>query len=147
MVVIDSGAAVSVVQSHNSHYLNKILPSTSCVAIAADGNILILSGQGDLDSLSNDLISDDIWHNCISVPQLCDLGYEVKLSKERVELCVGCDSVTGPREGGLYLFPLVNFVSLSSSFPTVLNIGSQTPDIDVLDLWHRRLADTSQSIP
>ena len=63
-----------------------------------------------------------------------------------MELCLGCDSVIGPREGGLYLFPLVNFISLSSSFPTVLNIGSQTPNIDVLDLWHRRLADTSHCV-
>ena len=90
MVIIDSGAAVSVVQSHISHYLNNIVPSTSCVAIAADGNSLSLSGQGDLGPLSNVLISDDIQHNCISVSRLCDLGYEVKFSKERVELCLGC---------------------------------------------------------
>ena len=37
----------------------------------------------------------------------------------------------------------MNLVSLSSPFPTVLNIGSQTP---VLDLWHRRLADTSHRV-
>ena len=146
MVIIDSGAAVSVVLSQISHYLNNIVPSTSYVAIAADGNSLSLSGQGDLGPLSNVLISDDIQHNCISVSRLCDLGYEVKFSKERMELCLGCDSVFGPREGGLYLFPLVNLVSLSSPFPTVLNIGSQTPDIDVLDLWHRRLADTSHRV-
>ena len=146
MVIIDSGAAVSVIKSYNSHNLNNILPSTSCVAIAADGNSLILPGQGDLGPLSNVLISDDIRHNCISVSQLCDLGYEVKVSKERVELCLGCDSVFGPREGGLCLLPFVNLVSLSSPFPTVLNIGSQTPDIDVLDLWHRRLADTSNRV-
>ena len=65
--------------------------------------------------------------------QLCDLGYEVKFSKGSVKLCLGCDSVSGSREGGLYQFPLVNLVSLSSPFTTVLNIGSQTPDIDVLD--------------
>jgi hypothetical protein len=28
----------------------------------------------------------------------------------------------------------------------ILNIGSTIPDIDVLDLWHRRLADTSHRI-
>ena len=66
MVIIDSGAAVAVVQSQISHYLNNIVPSTSCVAIAADGNSLSLSGQGDLGPLSNVLISDDIRHNCVS---------------------------------------------------------------------------------
>ena len=138
MVIIDSGAAASVVQSYIYHFLNNIVPSTSCVAIAADGNSLSLSGQADLGPPSNVLISDDIQHNCISVSQLCDLGYEVKFSKERVELSLGCNSMFGPREGGLYLLPLVNLVSLSSPFPTLLNIGSQIPDIDVLDLWHRR---------
>mgnify|MGYP000930924089 FL=1 len=28
----------------------------------------------------------------------------------------------------------------------IFNIGSTVPDIDVLDLWHRRLADTSHRI-
>ena len=43
---------------------------------------------------------------------------------------------------------MVNFVSLPSPVTTVFNIGSQTPDIDidVLDLWHRRLADTSHRV-
>ena len=79
MVISDSGAAVSVVQPHISLYLNNIIPSTLCVAIAADGNSLISPGQGDLSPLSNVLISDNIIrHNCIS---LCELGYEVKFSK------------------------------------------------------------------
>jgi hypothetical protein len=34
----------------------------------------------------------------------------------------------------------------SSSLETLYNIGSSVPDIDVLDLWHRRLADTTHRI-
>jgi len=67
MVLIDSGAAVSVVQSNITHYFHTIYPSNSCSAITADGNSLHLSGQGDLGPLSNVLISDNIQHNCISV--------------------------------------------------------------------------------
>ena len=46
MVIIDSGAAASVVQSYISHFLNNILPSTLCVAIAADGNSLVCLDKG-----------------------------------------------------------------------------------------------------
>ena len=34
----------------------------------------------------------------------------------------------------------------SMSTEDILNIGSTIPDIDVLDLWHRRLADTSHRV-
>lgn len=43
----------------------------------------------------------------------------------------GC--VCDPRDGSLYLLLPVDLVSLFSS-AEVLNIGSQTPDIKVLDL-------------
>jgi hypothetical protein len=53
-------------------------------------------------------------------------------------------SIADERSGGLYTLPLHYFLSLGSPFTSnLLNIGSTTPDTDVLDLWHRRLADTS----
>ena len=57
-------------------------------------------------------------------------------------------SITGERSGGLYTLPLDVFLSLNNSFSNHLFsiIGSTAPDIDVLDLWHRRLADTSHRI-
>ena len=88
-----------------------------CCLLKQSQNSLFLSGQGDLGPLANNLISDNIRHSCISVSQLCDLcdlDQEVKFSKEKVELCLGCDSVSGSRKGRLYLFPLVKLVSLSS---------------------------------
>ena len=50
--------------------------------------------------------------------------------------------------GGLFTVPMEVFLTLgsSSSLDTLFNIGSSVPDIDVLDLWHRRLADTSHRI-
>ena len=145
MVLIDSGASVSVVQKNISHYFHSIYPSNSCSAITADGNSLRLSGQGELGPLSNVLISDNIQHNCISVSQLCDLGYKIIFTKDEVQVVgeVGC--VIGSRQAGLYQFALSDFVSIPSS-SVILNIGSTTPDIDVLDLWHRRLADTSHRV-
>ena len=93
---------------------------------------LVIDNIGMTISSSLKILHNYFQHNCISVSQLCDLGYEVKFSKERVDLCLGCDSVSGSREGGLYLFPLVNLVSLSSPVTIVLNIESQTPDIECL---------------
>ena len=40
-----------------------------------------------------------------------------------MKLCLGCDSVSGSWEGGLYMFPLVNLVSLSSPVTTGANSG------------------------
>jgi hypothetical protein len=50
--------------------------------------------------------------------------------------------------GGLFTVPMEVFLTLgsSSSLETLFNIGSSLPNIDVLDLWHRRLADTSHRI-
>ena len=135
MVLLDSGAAVSVVMSCLSSYFTSVYPSLTCAAATADGNSLSMSGQGELGPLSNVLISDTIRHNCISVSQLSDIGIPTG-----VAVANGVTSVYGRREGGLYKLALCDLSSLSSV--SVCNIGNQRPDVDDLNLWHRRLADT-----
>ena len=98
-----------------------------------------MSDQGELEPLSNVLISDTIWHNRISVSQLSDIGITVSFTPAGVAVANGVTSVYGRREGGLYKLSLHDLLSLSSA--SVCNIGSQRPDMDDLDLWHRRLAD------
>jgi hypothetical protein len=101
-----------------------------------------------LGPLSNVLLSDNIRHNCISIPQLCDIDYTITFTKHNVQIDHPEGSIAGARSGGLYTLPLHVFLSLGSpSTSDLLNIGSTTPDTDVLlDLWHRRLADTSHRV-
>ena len=71
MVLLNSGAAVSVVMSSClTPYFTSIYPSLTCAAATADGNSLSVSDQGELGPLSNVLIYDTISHNYISVSQL-----------------------------------------------------------------------------
>ena len=62
MVLLVSGAAISVVMSCLTPYFTSVYPSLTCAAATADGNSL--SGQGvlTLGPLSNVLISDTIRH-------------------------------------------------------------------------------------
>ena len=138
MVLLDSGAAISVVMSCLTPYFTS---SLTCAAATADGNSLSVSGQGELGPLSNVLISNTIRHNCISVSQLSDIGITVSFTPTGVSVANGVTSVYGRRESGLYKLSLHDLLSLSSV--SVCNIGSQRPNVDDLDLWHRRLADTS----
>ena len=141
MVLLDSGAALSVVMSCRTSYFTSVYPSLTCAAATADGNSLSMSGQGELGLLSNVLISDTIRLNCISVSQLSDIGITVSFTPTGVAVANGVTSVYGRREDGLYnKLSLHDLLSLSSV--SVCNIGSQRPDVDDLDLWHRRLADT-----
>ena len=80
MVLLDSGAAVSVVMSCLTPYFTSVYPSLTCAAATADGNSLSVSGQGELGPLNNVLNSDTIWHNCISVSQLFDIGITVSFT-------------------------------------------------------------------
>ena len=141
MVLLDSGAAVSVVMSCLAPYFTSVYPSLTCAAATADGNSFSVSGQGELGPLIKVLISDTIRHNCISVSQLSVIGITVSFAPTGVAVANGVTSVYGRREGGLYKLSLHDLLPLSSV--SVCNIGSQRPDVDDLDLWHRRLADTS----
>lgn len=143
-MILDSGAAVTVISSQLLSFLHNILPTSANVATAADGQALQISGVGELGPLSNVLVSDNIRHNCISISHLCDNDYTITFTKYNVQINHPHGTTIGERSGGLYTLPLQTFLSLSSpSTEDLLNIGSTTPDIDVLDLWHRRLADTS----
>ena len=141
MLLLDSCAAVSVVMSCLTPYFTSVYPLLTCAAATADGNGLSVSGQGELGPLSNVLISDTIRHNCRSVSQLSDIGITVSFTPTGVAVANGVTSVYDRREGGLYKLSLHDLLSLSSV--SVCNIGSRRPDVDDLDLWHRRLADTS----
>ena len=69
-------------------------------------------------------------------------NYLVSFTPTRVAVANGVHSVYGRREGGLHnKLSLSDLLSLSSL--SVCNIGSQRPDVDDLDLWHRRRDDTS----
>ena len=140
-MLLDSGAAVSVVMSCLTLYFMSVYPSLTCAVATADGNSLSVSGQGELGQLSNVIISDTIRHNCISVSQLSAIGITASFTPTGVAVANGVTSVYGRREGGLYKLSLHDLLPLS--FVSVCNIGSQRPDVDDLDLWHRRLADTS----
>ena len=100
-----------------------------------------MSGQGELGPLSNVLISDTIRYNCRSVSQLSDIGITVSFTPTGVAVANGVTSVYDRREDGLYKLSLHDLLSLSSV--SVCNIGSRRPDVEDLDLWHRRLTDTS----
>ena len=146
-VVLDSGASVTVVSSNISSYVKNIHPTYSHVASAGNGQSLKIIGEGDLGPLSDVLLSDNIRHNCVSIPQLCDNDYTITFTKHNVQIDHPAGSITGERSGGLYTLPLQSFIDLGPpSMPCLLNIGSTTPDTDVLDLWHRRLADTSHRV-
>ena len=136
-----------MVSSNLSQHFHNIQPTYSQVSTAAEGQSLSISGEGALGPLFNVLLSDNIRHNCLSISQLCDKDYTVTFSKHDVLINYPGGSLIGERSNGLYTLPLSSFLTLpSSSVETLLNIGSTTPDIDVLDLWHRRLADTAHRI-
>ena len=137
MVLLNSGAAVTVMMSCLTPYFTSVYPSHTCAAATADGNSLSVSGQVELGPLSNVLISDTIRHNCISVSQLSDIGITV-FTPTGVTVANGVTSVYGRREGGLFKSSLHDLLCLSSV--SVCNFGSQRPNVDDLDLWHRRLA-------
>jgi hypothetical protein len=135
-VSLDSGASVTVVSSNISSYAKHIHPTYSHVATAGDGQSLHITGEGALGPLSNVLLSDNIRHNCISSPQLCDIDYTITFTKHNVQIDHPEGSIAGARSGGLYTLPLHSFLSLGSlpSTSDLLNIGSTTPDTDVFDL-------------
>ena len=147
ILILDSGASVSVVSSTIAPHLQNLSSVCSNVATAADGHSLSISSEGTLGPLPNVLLSHNIRHNCISISQLCDNDYIITFTKNNVQVNHSNGSVTGRRSNGLYVLPLSTFLSLdSTSTSNLLNIGSIAPDIDVLDLWHRRLADTSHRV-
>ena len=122
LVLLNSGAAISVVMSCLTPYFTSVYPSLTCAAATADGNSLSVSGQGELGPLSNVLISDTMRHNCISVSQLSDIGITISFTPTGVSVANGVTSVYGRREGGLYKLSLHDSLSLSSA--SVCNIGS-----------------------
>ena len=137
MVLLDSGAAVSVVMSCLTPHFTSEYPSLTWAASTADGNSL--SGLGELETFCNVLISDTIQHtNCISISQLSDLGINVTFSFSGAALA---NCVTSC---GVYSCPC-RIICLCQ-LEQVLIVGSQNPDIDDLDLWHRRQADTSHRV-
>ena len=144
-VLIDSGAALSVVSTSLSPYIQNLHSTSSYVATAADGQGISLQAEGSLGPLSHVMVSEKIRHNCISVSHLCDLNYEIIFTKSTVSIVHPGGVLNGIRSDGLYYFPIDDFLSLSFP-PALMNIGSKVPDIDHLDLWHRRLADTSHKI-
>ena len=128
--------------------MNNIHTHYSQVSTAGAGQNLQITGEGDLGPLSQVLLSENIRHNCISISQLCDRNYTVTFDKSNVKIINSTGTWTGSRSNGLYTIPIFDFLSLkSSSFDeNIFNIGSSTPDTDVLDLWHQRLADTSHRV-
>ena len=117
------------------------------MATAADGHSLSISCEGTLGPLPSVLLSHNIRHNCISISQLCDNDYNITFTKNTAQVNHPDGTLLGHRSNGLYVLPLSSFLSLqSSSTENLLNIGSVAPEIDVLDLWHRRLADTSHRV-
>ena len=131
-LILDSGAACSVVSTAMSNHIHNISSSFSQVATAADGHHLHISATGKLGPLDNVLLSDNISHNCISISQLCDHDYTITFTKSHAYIQHPSAVITGQRIGGLYTLPVEDFLSLNSC--SVLNIGSQLPDVDVLDL-------------
>ena len=101
MVLLDFGAAVSIVTSCLTPYFRSVYPSLTCAAATADGNSLSVSGKGKFGPLSNVLISATIQHNCISVSQLSDIGITVSFTLTGVAVANGVTSVYDRREGGL----------------------------------------------
>ena len=84
------------------------------------------------------LISATSRHNCISISQLSDTGINIIfISSGVITVAHGVASACSRPEGGLHKSSLQNFLFLSSG--PVLNIGSQTPEVDDHDVWHRRL--------
>ena len=147
ILILDSGASVSVVSSNIAPHLQNVSSACSTVATAADGHSLSISCEGTLGPLSSVLLSNNIRHNCISISQLCDNDYTITFTKHNVQVNYPGGSISGQRSNGLYVLPLSTFLSIdSTSTENLLNIGSTVPDIDVLDLWHRRLADTSHRV-
>jgi hypothetical protein len=116
----------------------------SQVATAGTNQNLTISAKGSIGQLDHVLISPDIRHNCISVSQLCDLDFSVQFNKTSIIISHGSVKVMGTRRHGLYELSSSEFSKLVSPDDIYLfNIGSQTPDIDEVDLWHRRLGDTA----
>ena len=85
-MILDSGAAVSVVSSAISSHINNIHHTCTNIATAADGHSLNILGEGDLGPLSNVLLSVNIRHNYVSISQLCDHDYKVTFTKHYVQI-------------------------------------------------------------
>ena len=135
-MLLDSGAAVSIVMScHTYSTFTSVYPLLTCAASSADENSLSVSNQGQLGLLSKVLILDIIQHNSISFSQLSDIGINVTFTPSRVTVANGMTSVCGRRKGILYKFSLQDFLCLTM-VPVLINIGSQKPDVDDLNLWH-----------
>jgi hypothetical protein len=143
-LLIDSGASASVVSSDLSHLFSSSSVFNHQVATAGNGHTLVITHKGSLGGLSNVLVSPTIRHNCISVSQLCDLGLELHFSSAGLKISSPFVSVQGSCVNGLYE---LNFQDLekvvSPELLYLYNIGSHAPDIDEVDLWHRRWGDTA----
>lgn len=81
----------------------------------------------------------------MSVSQLCKIGCSIYKRKEKVEISHWAGTESGVLDGGRYFLTLADMIS-TSSVSSVLDISSPIPDIDVLDHWHCRLADTSHQV-
>lgn len=147
ILILDSGASCSVVSTSLLPHIHNSQTHYTQVSTAAEGQSLHITGEGELGPLTAVLLSDNIRHNCISISQLCDHNYTITFDSTNVKITNYTDTWTGSRDNGLYTIPLSLFLSLQSSgVDKICNIGSSAPDIDVLDLWHRRLADTSHRV-
>jgi hypothetical protein len=117
---------------------------------------LPISAQGSVGAaLPNVLLSDAVRHNIVSISQLCGRGFRVLFDDTSVKiLAQRSDRVlaSGPLENGVYKVPVSDIKTLlpaeecNALVPTVSQIGSVSPDVDDLDLFHYRTGDTAKSI-
>jgi len=75
------------------------------------------------------------------------MGFLATFNKESITISNSFVEVVGLRKQDLYELSLEQFQQLISAdlsgMTELYNIGSHTPDIDEVDLWHRRLGDTA----